>query len=105
VLPTGSGKSLCYQLPAKILPGLTIVISPLISLMIDQVKQIKAYAYKEVEALHSFQDWKDKQQIIQKMNEYKMLFMSPELFQNKEIQHKMKQVTISLFVIDEAHCI
>ncbi|HLR54057.1 MAG TPA: RecQ family ATP-dependent DNA helicase [Pseudogracilibacillus sp.] len=105
VLPTGSGKSLCYQLPAKILPGLTIVISPLISLMIDQVKQMKAYAYKEVEALHSFQAWKDKQQILQQMNEYKLLFMSPELLQNKEIQHKMKQVTISLFVIDEAHCI
>src|SRR5699024_11734500 len=78
VLPTGSGKSLCYQLPAKILPGLTIVISPLISLMIDQVKQMKAYAYKEVEALHSFQAWKDKQQILQQMNEYKLLFMRSE---------------------------
>lgn len=105
VLPTGSGKSLCYQLPAKILPGITIVISPLISLMIDQVKQMKAYAYKEVEAIHSFQSWKDKQQILQQIHKYKLLFMSPELLQSKEIQHKMKQVTISLFVIDEAHCI
>lgn len=54
VLPTGSGKSICYQLPAKLLDGITIVVSPLISLMIDQVKELKAASFKEVIALNSF---------------------------------------------------
>lgn len=105
ILPTGSGKSLCYQLPAKVLPGLTIVVSPLISLMIDQVRQIKAYAYKEVAALHSFLDYQGKQMILQELNRYKLIFVSPELLQQPEIMAVLKKQKISLFVIDEAHCI
>lgn len=105
VLPTGSGKSLCYQLPATILPGLTIVISPLISLMIDQVRQIKAYHFKEVAALHSFQQFDERKTILTDITKYKLLFLSPELLQQAEIISVLKRVKTSLICIDEAHCI
>lgn len=105
VLPTGSGKSLCYQLTAKLLPGITIVISPLISLMIDQVRQIKAYYYKEVVALHSFQTWHEKRKILKRLHQYKLVFVSPELLQQDHVKNQLNQYHLSLFVIDEAHCI
>src|SRR5690625_2850765 len=105
VLQTGSGKSLCYQLPAKILPGITIVVSPLISLMIDQVRQVKAFYFKEVVALHSFLDWKEKRGILNNLHLYKLVYVSPELLQNKDILQRFRQLKVSLFVIDEAHCI
>lgn len=105
VLPTGSGKSLCYQLPATILPGLTVVISPLISLMIDQVRQIKAYYFKEVAALHSFQQMEERKYILKDLAKYKLLFLSPELLQQSEIISSFKRVGVSLICIDEAHCI
>src|SRR5699024_2654140 len=104
-LPTGSGKSLCYQLPISILPGLTVVISPLISLMIDQVRQIKAYYFKEVAALHSFQPMEERKYILKDLARYKLLFLSPELLQQSEIISSFKRVGVSLICIDEAHCI
>src|SRR5690625_2441785 len=105
VLRTGSGKSLCYQLPAKILPGTTIVVSPLISLMIDQVRQVKAYHYKEVVALHSFQNRYERNRILNQLNDYKLVYVSPELLQQKQVIQNLKNSEIRLFVIDEAHCI
>src|SRR5690625_2458184 len=105
VLPTGSGKSLCYQLPAQILPGLTIVVSPLISLMEDQEKQLKARGIKNVVAINSFLSYQDRQHIYNHLNQYKLIFVSPEILQQDALLNRLKVLTISLFVIDEAHCI
>src|SRR5690625_2720860 len=105
VLPTGSGKSLCYQLTAKLLSGTTIVVSPLISLMIDQVKQLKAIQFKEVVALNSFMEYAERRQVYEQLHTYKLVYVSPELLQKESLLAYLQQVDISLFVIDEAHCI
>ncbi|OZU90081.1 ATP-dependent DNA helicase [Virgibacillus indicus] len=105
ILPTGSGKSICYQLPAKLLEGITIVVSPLISLMIDQVKQLKAANFKEVIALNSFMEPVERNIVYQNLHRYKLIYISPELLQKQELQKKLVQLNINLFVIDEAHCI
>ncbi|MEC5422433.1 RecQ family ATP-dependent DNA helicase [Virgibacillus sp. C22-A2] len=105
ILPTGSGKSICYQLPAKLLDGVTIVVSPLISLMIDQVKQLKAINFKEVVALNSFMTPFERKEVYKNLHTYKLIYVSPELLQKKELQQKLEQLNIRLFVVDEAHCI
>src|SRR5699024_2880579 len=79
VLPTGSGKSICYQLPSIILPYLTIVVSPLISLMIDQVRETKAFHIKEVVALHSMQTYEERNETLQQLDRYNIIYISPEL--------------------------
>src|SRR5699024_6533989 len=96
----------CYQLPAKMLSGITLVVSPLISLMLDQVRECKALFFKEVSAMHSFQSWEERQRSLKQLHKVKLLFVSPELLQNKRVMNHLKQqLQISLFVIDEAHCI
>ncbi|MFQ3542944.1 RecQ family ATP-dependent DNA helicase [Halobacillus rhizosphaerae] len=105
ILPTGTGKSLCYQLPAKILPGTTLVVSPLISLMVDQVKQLKATGYNSVVALNSFMDRQERQDVFHHLEKYKLVYLSPEMLQYAPIRKQLSRLNISLFVIDEAHCI
>ncbi|GIO22596.1 ATP-dependent DNA helicase RecQ [Oceanobacillus sp. J11TS1] len=105
VLPTGSGKSICYQLPAKLLDGVTIVVSPLISLMIDQVKELKAASFKEVIALNSFMPFHEQQRALNHLDLYRLIYVSPEWLQKKNHQNYLKRLQVKLFVVDEAHCI
>ena len=106
LLPTGSGKSICYQVPALILEGVCLVISPLIALMEDQVnslvhRKIKATYIKpnssEDEIINLFDNIK--------FGNYKFLYLSPERLQSNFIQQKLKELNISIIAIDEAHCI
>lgn len=105
ILPTGSGKSLCYQLPSLLLPHITVVVSPLISLMIDQVRETKAFHIKEVIALHSLMSYEERIIVLKQLHNYKIVYISPELIQNEQIISAFNRRGVSLFVIDEAHCI
>lgn len=105
ILPTGTGKSICYQLPARILSGTVLVVSPLISLMIDQVKKMKASGFKEVIAFNSFMHYHEKRQALEKIHNYKLIYVSPEMLQQKGFIEHLQKLTIDLFVVDEAHCI
>ncbi|KAG2409659.1 ATP-dependent DNA helicase [Vigna angularis] len=106
VLPTGAGKSLCYQLPALILPGITLVVSPLVALMIDQLRQLP-YVIKGG-LLSSSQNPEEASESLMQLRqgEIKLLFVSPERFLNEGFLSIISSLpAISLVVIDEAHCI
>lgn len=106
IFPTGAGKSICYQLPALMMPGLTLVVSPLMALMKDQVDFLKG---KNIEAdkLDSSLTPEEYKEIIGKIRNktLKILFVSPERFNNEIFRNIMLETAISMFVIDEAHCI
>ncbi|WP_103863989.1 DNA helicase RecQ [Aquimarina sp. I32.4] len=104
IMPTGGGKSICYQLPALLLPGITLVISPLIALMKDQVDGLIANGIKAA-FINSSQTENEQQQIYQKVSnkEIKLLYTAPESL--SFIDTILAQVEISLIAIDEAHCI
>lgn len=106
VMPTGGGKSLCYQLPAVVREGLVIVISPLIALMQDQVKSLTELGIP-AGALHSGQTYEEKQRTFSEVNRHKryILYLSPERVQKPGFSPWLKDKNISLFAIDESHCV
>ena len=106
VFPTGSGKSLCYQLPALLLDDLTVVVSPLIALMKDQVDflQLRGIAAARLDSSVSRDDFEGIQNALRERR-LKLLFVAPERFSNERFLTRLKSLTIDLLVVDEAHCI
>jgi ATP-dependent DNA helicase RecQ len=106
IMPTGGGKSLCYQIPALYFEGITLVISPLISLMQDQVMNLKQTGVKAVflnSSLNYQQSQKAKDKI--KTGKVKLVYVSPEGILSPHLMDFFKQIEISLIAIDEAHCV
>lgn len=106
LMPTGGGKSLCYQLPATLLPGVTIVVSPLIALMKDQVEGLIENGIT-ANFLNSSLEADEATEIEQALlaGEIKLLYVSPEKLVTPAFQSFLKKINVSLFAIDEAHCI
>jgi ATP-dependent DNA helicase RecQ len=104
IMPTGGGKSICFQLPALILPGVTIVISPLIALMKDQVDSLKANGINAC-FINSSQSSEEQQFYIENLqsNKFKLVYIAPESL--SYLENSFNKLTISLIAIDEAHCI
>ncbi|NYE08206.1 ATP-dependent DNA helicase RecQ [Bacillus niacini] len=106
VMPTGGGKSICYQIPALVLPGTTIVISPLISLMKDQVDALVQVGIPAT-FINSSLNYNEANQRIweAKQGMYKLLYVAPERLESREFIEDLKQMDIPLVAVDEAHCI
>lgn len=106
LLPTGAGKSLCYQLPALLKEGTCLVISPLLALMKDQVNQLKSRGI-EAEYLSSELDEYDAENIYDRCKEglTKLLYVSPERITNKQFLQNIEEIELSFIAVDEAHCI
>jgi len=106
VMPTGSGKSLCYQLPAMILDGVTLVVSPLIALMKDQVDALQARGLPATFINSSISDSEQHARIEGlKRREHKLVYIAPERFRSSRFTAALQQIPISLVAVDEAHCI
>lgn len=106
VMPTGGGKSICYQIPALIFDGITLVISPLISLMQDQVTALNALGIESV-YINSSLSQKESNEIFKNisLDRYKIVYVAPERLENEYFLEQIKAKNISQIAVDEAHCI
>ncbi len=106
VFPTGGGKSLCYQLPALALPGVTLVVSPLIALMKDQIDALMArgIAAQRLDSTLSAEAYREVMRSVRN-GQLRLLYVAPERFNNERFREVMMQIRVSLFAVDEAHCI
>lgn len=106
VMPTGSGKSLCYQLPACMIEGTALVVSPLIALMKDQVDALREFGVAAT-LINSSIGYGEQQERLRKMaqGEYDLVYVAPERFRNKAFRGALAQAKIGLIAVDEAHCI
>ncbi len=106
VMPTGSGKSIVYQLPALLLPGLTVVVSPLIALMKDQQDKLHAHGVDAL-AMHSHLSAGETRETARQVaeGEGEILYLTPERFKDRDFFDHLLTRTVSLFVVDEAHCV
>lgn len=106
VMPTGSGKSLCFQIPSVIFKGLTLVVSPLIALMKDQVDDALGKNLK-VAAIHSGMSKEEREKVLKKLSSQslQLLYVTPERFRKDDFWQALSVNTMDLLVIDEAHCI
>jgi ATP-dependent DNA helicase RecQ len=106
VMPTGSGKSLCYQLPALLRDGLTVVVSPLIALMRNQVAQLRGYGIAAA-ALNSANDPAENRQVLDGIarSQLRLVYVAPERLTKPDTIDLLKRAKVGLFAVDEAHCI
>jgi ATP-dependent DNA helicase RecQ len=106
IMPTGGGKSLCYQIPALLFEGLTVVVSPLISLMKDQVEQLRAFGVPALFLNSTLgpQEYHENMEYVRR-GEVKLLYVAPETLLTPRILSLLSGVKVDLFTIDEAHCI
>jgi len=106
VMPTGSGKSLCFQVPALVLGGLTVVVSPLVALMQDQVSALRL-AGVPAETIHSARDRSQNIESWRRVasGEAPILYLAPERLMTERMLSALARLPIKLFAIDEAHCI
>jgi ATP-dependent DNA helicase RecQ len=107
VMPTGAGKSLCYQLPALVLPKPTLVISPLIALMKDQVESLPAAARRQATFINSTLTEDEQEARLQGVarGDYKLIYAAPERLRQLPFLRALRNAGLALFVVDEAHCV
>ncbi|MSX02290.1 MAG: RecQ family ATP-dependent DNA helicase [Actinobacteria bacterium] len=107
VMPTGAGKSLCYQLPALLRDDLSIVVSPLVSLMLDQVESLERRVGDKVALINAQQDAATNREVLRRAQdgELRLLYVAPERFASPGFLEALKEVEIGCFVVDEAHCV
>lgn len=106
IMPTGAGKSLCFQLPAMLLPGVTLVISPLISLMKDQVDGLVSQGIPATFINSSLTGAEFRQRLYQiRSGNYKLVYVAPERLESDSFQTALSELTISMLAVDEAHCV
>src|SRR3712207_1389938 len=107
VMPTGAGKSLCYQLPALLRDDLTVVVSPLVSLMQDQVEALERAAPGRAALVNAQQDAEANRAAVDRAvaGEVRLLYVAPERFSARGFFERLREAAVGLFVVDEAHCV